>query len=171
MSDSPLYNITCDWRLQIKAKYPPYTIQRCVNSVRIKNTEIKHFGYRDFSVVKLFQVQVFRFEGLGILGTLGFYTILKPKINLKHTFNDNLCLKTILSDPYMENIEMFELENQKSSDQDRKIHIGIIKAEIRIEATQKRSCQHYYHLPRFEKLWHGSTLFVQLLHVFFTLSE
>ena len=59
----------------------------------------------------------------------------KPKINVKHTFNDNLCLKTTLSDPYMENIEMFELENQESSNQDRKIEIGIIEAEIRIEAT------------------------------------
>ena len=31
---------------------------------------------------------------------------------------------------------MFESENQKSSNQNRKIEIGIIEAEIRIEATQ-----------------------------------
>ena len=31
---------------------------------------------------------------------------------------------------------MFESENQKSSNQNRKIEIGIIEAEIRTEATQ-----------------------------------
>ena len=31
---------------------------------------------------------------------------------------------------------MFESENRKSSNQNRKIEIGIIEAEIRIEATQ-----------------------------------
>ena len=31
---------------------------------------------------------------------------------------------------------MFELENRKSSNQNRKIDIGIIEAEIRIEAIQ-----------------------------------
>ena len=31
---------------------------------------------------------------------------------------------------------MFESENRKSSDQNRKIEIGIIEAELRIEATQ-----------------------------------
>ena len=37
----------------------------------------------------------FRYLGPDILGILDFYTISKPKINLKHTFHDNLCLKNI----------------------------------------------------------------------------
>ena len=39
-----------------------------------------------------FQVSVFRYEGLGFVGIIGFYKISKPKINLKHTFNDSLRL-------------------------------------------------------------------------------
>ena len=41
-----------------------------------------------------------------------------------------------MSNPYIGIIEMFELENRKSSNENRKIKIGIIEAEIRIEATQ-----------------------------------
>ena len=42
-----------------------------------------------FSGVIPFQVEIYRYEGSGILGILGFYTILKLNINLKHTFNAN----------------------------------------------------------------------------------
>ena len=38
--------------------------------------------------------------------------------------------------PYIGIIEIFESETQKLSNQNRKIEIGIIEAEIRIEATQ-----------------------------------
>ena len=44
--------------------------------------------------------------------------------------------KNHISNPYIGIIEMFESENRKSSTQNRKIEIGIIEAEIRIEATQ-----------------------------------
>ena len=44
--------------------------------------------------------------------------------------------KNHISNPYIGIIEMFESENQKSSNHNRKIEIGIIEAEIRIEATQ-----------------------------------
>ena len=113
------------------------TVHTSCSAVSIQNSywayQIEHFEYRDFSVVESFYVYVFRYEGLGILGNLGFYTIWKPSINLKHTFNDNLCLKTI-SYPYIGTIEMFESENWKSTNQNRKIEI--IEAVIRIEATQ-----------------------------------
>ena len=107
--------------------------QCCVNSIHIENTEIEHFEYRDFSVMESFQVQVFRYEGLGILGILGFYTISKPKINLKPTFNDNLCLKTIYQTLIS---ELSKCLNRKIENCPIRIEIGIIEAEIRIEATQ-----------------------------------
>ena len=44
--------------------------------------------------------------------------------------------KNHISNPYIGIIEMFESENRKSSNENRKIEIGIIEAEIRIEATQ-----------------------------------
>ena len=44
--------------------------------------------------------------------------------------------KNHISNPYIGIIEMFESENWKSSNQNRKIEIGINEAEIRIEATQ-----------------------------------
>ena len=44
--------------------------------------------------------------------------------------------KNYISNPYIGIIEMFESEHRKSSNQNRKIEIGIIEAEIRIEATQ-----------------------------------
>ena len=44
--------------------------------------------------------------------------------------------KNHISNPYIGIIEMFESENRKSSNQNQKIGIGIIEAEIRIEATQ-----------------------------------
>ena len=51
---------------------------------------------------------------LGILGILCFSTISKLNINLKHTFNDNVCLKTILND---------YIKNWKLSNQSQKIEI------------------------------------------------
>ena len=104
--------------------------QCCHNSIHIENTDIKHFENRDFSVVESFQVQVFRYEGLGFLGILGFFTISKPKINLKHTFYVNLCLKTI----YRTLIPKYQ--NQKIGNRPIRIEIGITEAEIRIEAKQ-----------------------------------
>ena len=77
-----------------RMRYTLYS-QCGVNSIYIANTQIKKFAYRDSSVVESFQVQVFRSEGLAILATSDCYTILKPKIRLKHTFNYNLRLKTI----------------------------------------------------------------------------
>ena len=44
--------------------------------------------------------------------------------------------KNHISNPYIGIIEMFESENRKLSNQNRKIEIGKIEAEIRIEATQ-----------------------------------
>ena len=44
--------------------------------------------------------------------------------------------KNYILNPYIGIIEMVESENQKSSNENRKIEIGIIEAEIRLEATQ-----------------------------------
>ena len=44
--------------------------------------------------------------------------------------------KNHILNPYIGIIEMFESENWNSSNQNQKIEIGIIEAEIRIEATQ-----------------------------------
>ena len=44
--------------------------------------------------------------------------------------------KNHISNPSIGIIEMSESENRKSSNQNRKIEIGIIEAEIRIRATQ-----------------------------------
>ena len=46
--------------------------------------------------------------------------------------------KNHISNPYIGNIEMFESENRKSSNQNRKIEIWVIEAEIRIEAIQPK---------------------------------
>ena len=62
--------------------------------------------YQDLSAIELFYVS--RYEGLVILGISGFYTILKPKLNLKHTLNDSLCLKPIL----YQIIDMLKSENR-----------------------------------------------------------
>ena len=44
--------------------------------------------------------------------------------------------KNHISNPNIGIIEMIESENRKTSNQNRKIEIGIIEAEIRIEATK-----------------------------------
>ena len=59
--------------------------------------------------------------------------ILKPKINLKPTSNDNLCLKTIYQTLIS---ELSQCLNRKIENCPIRIEIGIIEAEIRIEAKQ-----------------------------------
>ena len=44
--------------------------------------------------------------------------------------------KNHISNPYIGIIDMFESENRESSNQNRKIKIGTMEAEIRIEVTQ-----------------------------------
>ena len=44
--------------------------------------------------------------------------------------------KSHISNPHIENIEIFGFENQTLSDRNQKIEIGITEAEIKIEATQ-----------------------------------
>ena len=83
-------------------------------------------------------MKAFRCEGLGILGILGFYTISDPKINLTHTFNANFCPTAIYRSLILKISKCLnrKIENRPII-KDRKIEIGIIDDQIRIEAIQQ----------------------------------
>ena len=105
------------------ASLPLHAHQCCRNSIHIENTEIEHLKNRDFSAVESFQVLIFRYEGLVILGILGFFTISKPKINLKHTVSVNFFLKTIYQTLIS---KISKYQNQKI--ENRRIRIEISKS-------------------------------------------
>ena len=64
-----------------------------------------------------------------------FLHYIETEKNLKPTLNDNLCLKTIYR-TLMLNYRNVWIGNRKCSNENRKIEIWTIEAEIRIEATQ-----------------------------------
>ena len=68
-------------------------------------------------------------------GILGFYIVLKPKINLKHTFNVNFCLKTT--------VIPFTKTNRKRSDRRIENRLNTIKKiEIRITKDKNQNLGH-----------------------------
>ena len=69
-----------------------------------------------------------------MLGILGFYTISKPKINIKPIFNDNFCLKTIYRTLIS---ELLKCLNRKI--ESRPIRIKKSKSESRQHKKQEES--------------------------------